>query len=198
MTPRRLWTFLLIVAAILACHPKPKLKSVRRVNDHIGESFKRLVDEHRFANLLPPGWTVDHFSATGERLELGLADTSGGIHSIELLLTAPPEPGADAGTPAVVDGAGSIFQYRFLKRGETPEASAALMAAAGLIDANTPDTAFTIFTEPPPPPLPPQLAMGMSVSKPVALLIATIESLIIIAAIVMAIVIPLRRRPGED
>lgn len=188
---------LLIVALLLVgcgrCAPKPKVQ--RRVNDRIGGVLQKLSDEKRFSAVIPGGWTVDHLAAPGDRLELGFLDAAGAPHIVELLLDRP-ERGS-------VDGEGHVFLYRFVKGGEGANA-APLLAAAGVVDAATPpDAIITLVDKPAERPVttdsrnPPgyfEPGETMFMSKRAALSVGAVESLIMIAAIVLSVWLPLRKR----
>lgn len=199
-------TALLLLLCLAACHakppPQPAPRHLRRINGQIGGTFKQLSDAGRFATVVPGDWTTDHFSAGGERLELGFKDSNHQDHIIELLIDEPRTGQAD--------GRGRIFFYRFVRGSEGEPNAKALLAAAGLIDQATPPEALfsvEVEAEPSTPIVvaPPIVEVGdrspmeaKTISKTTALAIAVGESLIVLLAILLGVLAPLRQRRGES
>jgi hypothetical protein len=124
--PRALALALLVLAAprVASADPPPCLGPA------IGAVLQQLVQAHAFADVVAPGYRLEHLDVKQDRLELGYDDDQGPAVSVVLTVLGSDR---DAPTP---DARGPHFEHRIVEaRGRASgPARAAMLRAAKIVD----------------------------------------------------------------
>jgi hypothetical protein len=191
--------------------------------------LQQLITMHAFDRMLPDGWQTGRLFAQEQRIRLELVDASGAEHSIELLPIGTEHGredgqgslyvyrfvrGADSPRDAqvllwaagIVDSALGGMHPRVAAPVESPDerSHASLSGLKGM--GNVPATVDSGPTSSPAEPAPPGgdgapiSEPGLTVPRVVALLLGLVESLVVIGAMLLGVVLSgaLLLRPDEQ